>query len=78
VACGIYYFFWIHLLPKWGDYQIRQTVIENASGEVAHSLVKVQNVDVARWDNEHDVTGRVYRRRGHDGEDVVETPPEKV
>jgi hypothetical protein len=78
VACGIYYLFWIHLLPKWGNYQIRQSVIENSAGEVAHSLIKVPNADIALWDAEHDVTGRVYRRRGHDGEEGVDAHPEKV
>jgi hypothetical protein len=65
VACGIYYFVWINLLPKLNNYQIRQVVVELDDGAVTHKLIKVPNEDVAKWDSEHDVTGRVAHRRAY-------------
>ncbi|WWD22193.1 hypothetical protein CI109_106684 [Kwoniella shandongensis] len=58
--CGIYYYFWIFALPKWGNYQIRQTVIELPGGAVSHKIVKVKNEDVAEWDASHDPSGRSF------------------
>jgi hypothetical protein len=57
VSCGIYYFVWVKWLPKLKHYELRQIVLELEDGAVAHKLVKVPDVDIARWDAEHDVTG---------------------
>ncbi|WVQ95763.1 hypothetical protein IAU59_002862 [Kwoniella sp. CBS 9459] len=57
--CGIYYYLWIYALPKWGGYQIRQTVLQLDGGAVSHKLVKVKNDEIERWDAEHDPSGRV-------------------
>lgn len=56
--CGIYYVFWIHLLPKWGGYRIRQELVtlEGQSAKV-HRLLKVPLGELDKWDAEHDVLG---------------------
>jgi len=63
-ACGIYYYVWIHLLPKLRHYQIRQEVVELDGGVVTHTLVRIPDGEVIAWDAEHDITGRslTYRR----------------
>ncbi|KAE8135446.1 amino acid permease-domain-containing protein [Aspergillus pseudotamarii] len=62
VACGVYYYIWIKLLPKYKGYEFRQTVLEFNDGSVAHNLVKVPVAELARWDAEHDAVGRLRRR----------------
>lgn len=62
VACGIYYVFWIDVIPRLKGYQYRQTVKEFEDGTVAHQLVKVGDAEIERWDAEHDAAGRVQRR----------------
>jgi hypothetical protein len=63
VACGIYYYVWVKWIPKLRKYELRQTVLELEDGAVTHKLVKVPYDDLAQWDAEHDVTGRVTQRR---------------
>lgn len=65
LLCGVYYLVWIILLPKWKDYSIRQTIIDLGDGGITHSLVKVPNAEVAKWDAEHDAVGRVVHRTGY-------------
>ncbi|KAJ1714526.1 high affinity methionine permease [Aspergillus flavus] len=62
VACGVYYYVWIKLLPKYKGYEFRQTVLEFDDGSVAHNLVKVPVAELARWDVEHDAVGRLRHR----------------
>ncbi|TID16827.1 high affinity methionine permease [Venturia nashicola] len=65
-VCAIYYYFWIHLLPKFGHYQIRQKVVELEGGVVTHTLVRVPDGELEAWDASHDVTGRALtHRRAH-------------
>ncbi|KAF2811971.1 high affinity methionine permease [Mytilinidion resinicola] len=69
IFCGVYYYVWIHVLPKFGKYEIRQTVLVlDESGATTHQLVRVPNAELAAWDAEHDVVGRVVQRRPY-GED---------
>ncbi|CAG8399036.1 unnamed protein product [Penicillium salamii] len=67
--CGIYYYLWIGLLPRWKGYEHRQTLVELDDGSITHQLVKVSKEDLTRWDDEHDATGRVYRRTGYSSAD---------
>ncbi|KAI9740220.1 MAG: hypothetical protein M1834_004798 [Cirrosporium novae-zelandiae] len=63
VICGVYYWLWIHLLPKLGRYQICQVVLELDDGAaMTHKLIKVPDENLADWDAEHDATGRVHHR----------------
>ena len=57
-VCGIYYYFWINLIPKWKGYEIRQTrVVYEEDGAVTHQLVRVPKAELERWDAEHDANG---------------------
>ncbi|KAI9038215.1 amino acid transporter [Aspergillus affinis] len=68
LLCGIYYYFWIEVIPKVKKYEYRQTVIDFDDGSVAHKLVKVPNAELARWDEEHDPVGRLRHRTGYQEE----------
>ncbi|KAL3469617.1 high affinity methionine permease [Aspergillus californicus] len=61
--CGVYYVFYIKVLPGIGKYEFRQTIISGAAGEISHKLVKVPKTELTKWDEEHDAAGRVLRRR---------------
>ncbi|KAH8770236.1 high affinity methionine permease [Hyaloscypha sp. PMI_1271] len=55
-TCGIYYAFWIFVLPHLGKYRIRQEVLllsDETSN--AHRLVKIPLEELEVWDREHDV-----------------------
>lgn len=72
VVCAIYYWFWISILPRFGGYRIRQEVLEvDANGASAHRLIKIPNSELAAWDREHDVTGRLRFRRQDSSENEV-------
>ncbi|KAI5863700.1 amino acid transporter [Durotheca rogersii] len=76
IVCALYYVFWMHLLPKWKGYEIRQEIlnVEN-EGANTHRLVKVPLQELGKWDEEHDEAGRLRRRhhgasaRSSDGDD---------
>lgn len=57
--CALYYWVWIYLLPRLGDYSIRQTIIEVPGGGFSHALVKVPNSELQQWDDSHDPSGNV-------------------
>ncbi|KAI0396748.1 high-affinity methionine permease [Xylariaceae sp. FL0594] len=63
VLCGIYYVFWMYLLPKWGGYRLRPE-IRTVDDEGANSLrlVRVPVHELDAWDREHDEAGRLRRR----------------
>ncbi|KAL1586007.1 hypothetical protein WHR41_04735 [Cladosporium halotolerans] len=57
-VCGVYYYFWIYLIPKHKGYAIRQKrVVYQEDGAVTHQLVKVPNAELEKWDSEHDANG---------------------
>ncbi|KAJ6166675.1 hypothetical protein N7470_002122 [Penicillium chermesinum] len=62
VACGIYYVFWIDIIPKWKGYEYRQTIARFEDGAISHKLVKVPNAELPQWDEEHDAAGNLRRR----------------
>ncbi|KAI3329411.1 high-affinity methionine permease [Xylariaceae sp. AK1471] len=63
VLCAIYYVIWMHVLPKWGGYQLRPEILNvEDKGANTHRLVKVPVEEVAEWDREHDEAGRLRRR----------------
>jgi hypothetical protein len=58
LLCGVYYIFWINLIPKWKGYEIRQKrVVYEEDGAVTHQLVRVPKGELERWDAEHDANG---------------------
>ncbi|KAI8307605.1 High-affinity methionine permease [Colletotrichum sp. SAR11_59] len=63
IVCGLYYVFWMYLLPKWMGYEIRTEIVEvDNDGANTHRLVKVPKAEVAQWDSEHDEAGNLRRR----------------
>lgn len=56
--CVLYYAAWVWVLPKIGDYTIRQEIIQLGGGETTHCLIKVPNAELAQWDAKHDATGK--------------------
>ncbi|KPM42493.1 hypothetical protein AK830_g4073 [Neonectria ditissima] len=66
IVCGLYYVFWMYLLPKWQNYTVRSQVVDvdGDSGANTHHLVRVPNSALAEWDATHDEQGRLRRRTG--------------
>ncbi|PWY89829.1 high affinity methionine permease [Aspergillus heteromorphus CBS 117.55] len=64
-ACGAYYYLWIKILPRWGHYELRQTLISVGGDATAHKLVRVPKDRIAEWDRDHDASGRLRRRNQH-------------
>ncbi|AEO64684.1 uncharacterized protein THITE_2042402 [Thermothielavioides terrestris NRRL 8126] len=59
ISCVIYYYVWLHLVPRIRGYRIRQEAIEFGGGALSHRLVKVPADEVAQWDATHDAVGRL-------------------
>ncbi|KAG9517781.1 amino acid transporter, partial [Aureobasidium melanogenum] len=59
LLCGVYYYLWLYVLPKWGKYRIRQEVIVLEDGSSTNSLVKVALSDLEQWSRTHDAAGRL-------------------
>ncbi|KAI1066354.1 hypothetical protein LB506_008506, partial [Fusarium annulatum] len=58
-VCGIYYYVWMKVLPRWGNYSIRSQVISvDDNGANTHRLLRVPNSEVDQWDATHDDLGR--------------------
>ncbi|KAM5346141.1 hypothetical protein ACJ41O_009146 [Fusarium nematophilum] len=72
IVCGLYYVFWMNLLPRWKGYEIR-TEITNVddNGATTHRLVKVPKADLAKWDEEHDEAGNLRGRNPSASEESV-------
>jgi amino acid transporter len=57
--CGAYYYVWMNVLPRWGNYTIRSQVVNvDDNGANTHRLLRVPNAEVADWDANHDELGR--------------------
>lgn len=69
IACFVYYYFWVHLIPRWRGYRIRHEKLVLEGGEVTHKLVKVPLEQLELWDQTHDAYGRQIRRGGSSDED---------
>ena len=60
--CGAYYYVWMKVLPRWGNYVIRSQVIDvDDNGANTHRLLRVPNAEGADWDASHDELGRALR-----------------
>ncbi|KAF4414593.1 high affinity methionine permease [Fusarium acutatum] len=72
ILCGVYYVFWIYIIPKWKGYAIRPEVLEvDTNGANTHRLVRVPLVEIENWDAEHDEAGNLRQR--HVGGAPVQT-----
>ncbi|RKK95170.1 hypothetical protein BFJ68_g14896 [Fusarium oxysporum] len=57
-TCGIYYYLWMKVLLRWGNYSIRSQVISvDDNGANTHRLLWVPNSKVSEWDAAHDDLG---------------------
>ncbi|KAI8631519.1 high-affinity methionine permease [Xylariaceae sp. FL1651] len=53
----------MHILPKWGSYQIRpEMLVVEDRGANTHRLVKVPLAELEKWDEEHDEAGHLHQR----------------
>ncbi|KAM5350044.1 hypothetical protein ACJ41O_006549 [Fusarium nematophilum] len=59
IACGLYYWLWAFLIPKWKGYKLRQELVSFDDGAQSNRLQKIPNAKVAEWDAAHDAAGRV-------------------
>jgi hypothetical protein len=59
VGMGLYYYVWVHLLPRIRHYSIRTLTVVNDDGSVVHLLKRVPNVEVEQWDQSHDDAGNL-------------------
>ncbi|KAK6465320.1 amino acid permease-domain-containing protein [Scheffersomyces coipomensis] len=66
IVCVLYYFVWAKLLPRLGSYKHRLVYYNLNHGERGHTVIKVKNEDIAKFDAEHDSTGR-YIGEDQDG-----------
>lgn len=58
LGCGLYYFLWVFVLPKFSGYRLRQQVLFFEDGAQSHQLLKVSVGELADWDAKHDAVGR--------------------
>ncbi|KAL2145695.1 hypothetical protein VTI28DRAFT_6570 [Corynascus sepedonium] len=65
IGCGVYYYLWINLIPKFRGYRIRQENIVFEDGAQSHRLIKVPVAEVAEWDATHDAVGRPRNTSGN-------------
>jgi amino acid transporter len=76
--CGAYYYVWMKVLPRWGNYAIRSQVVNvDDNGANSHRLLRVPNAEVADWDASHDELGRELRHRRTGGDGMLDLGAEK-
>ena len=49
---------WIHAIPYWRGYRVRQEILQLDGGANTHRLVKVPLEQIEEWDKTHDPLGR--------------------
>jgi len=57
VLCGIYYLFWVYVIPRLRGYRIRQKVVVLDNRVVTHELIQVPLAELDAWDATHDAVG---------------------
>lgn len=76
LMCGLYYYVWAIVLPKWRDYSLRQELVTLDDGAQTHQLRKIRNSRIVEWDASHDAAGRAVGSSSKDarseGESVLE------
>lgn len=75
LACGVYYYLWIHAIPQWRGYRIRHETVLLDGGEVTHRLTKVNVANLAEWDATHNAAGDKFDQRSisDDSSGVIES-----
>jgi hypothetical protein len=59
LGCVVYFWLWIHGIPYFRGYKIREEVVTLDDGAKSHKLLKVLNSEVEEWDRKHDHAGRI-------------------
>jgi hypothetical protein len=67
IGCGVYYYFWISVIPKWRGYRIRQEVLVLEDGATSHRVIKVPVSELEQWDATHDAVGRALTTTSETG-----------
>lgn len=62
-VCGIYYYIWIVLLPKWGGYEVVEEFVELDDGARTTRLVRKYYNDVSRDENREEERRPLLRPR---------------
>lgn len=57
VACGMCHIVWMILLPRLGNFGIRQKVLHLDNGAQTQVLVKVPGTELEEWDRTHNFRG---------------------
>ena len=69
----MYYITWVYVLPKLGEYKLRQEVILLENGAQTHSLIKVPITELAAWESTHDATGRsLHNESGSETQETLD------
>lgn len=76
--CSSYYFVWAKILPKIFKYEHRQSFYSLENGEKGNTVVKVKYEDLAKWDAEHDKSGKLIGADGHSIENEDSTSVENI
>ncbi|KAK4110176.1 hypothetical protein N656DRAFT_714456 [Canariomyces notabilis] len=58
IGCAVYYYLYIHVIPRLRGYRFRQGIATFEDGAQSHKLVKVPVAEVEQWDATHDAVGR--------------------
>lgn len=58
MACGVYYWLYVKVIPSFRGYALRQEVVTFENGDQTNKFAKVPKADLAHWDATHDASGR--------------------
>ncbi|KAG2733208.1 hypothetical protein G9P44_004198 [Scheffersomyces stipitis] len=78
LLCIAYYFVWAKIIPKIGGYQHRTVFYDLQNGERGHTVVKVKNDEVEKFDKEHDASGRLIGLHNTSGSDDLGDSVENI
>ncbi|GME97470.1 unnamed protein product [Ambrosiozyma monospora] len=70
ILCILYYIVWAQVLPRVYNYQHRITEYHLDNGEAGHTVIKVKNDELEKWDAEHKVINTLG---GNGYDDAIET-----
>ncbi|KAK9851255.1 hypothetical protein MYU51_010989 [Penicillium brevicompactum] len=57
IACGIYYWLWAFIIPKYRGYKLRQELVDLGGGVQSNKLRKIPVAELEEWDATHDKAG---------------------
>jgi amino acid transporter len=79
IVCGIYYWVWMKVLPRYGKYEMRSEVLDvDDNGANTHRLVKIPLTELEEWDATHDDAGNLRRRHSPTDSPQISVHAEKT